>query len=358
VDHSSGQRFVCLDGLRGIAAIFVLSAHVPGAALFHIFPASYLAVDFFFALSGFVLAHAYQDKLASGMRPLKFMRARVLRLYPLYALGTALGALAYLILVAGDAPFNPIAFLGSSVTALLLLPTPPAISVQPYFLYPFDLPAWSLFFELGVNVVFALIAAQLTTRRLSALLVVCAVLLVATAVHFGSLQVGFAPSNFIGGFARVLFSFFCGVAIYEAWRKGLFERLRGPFWLPVILLIGVFAIPDHLRAIRDPLLVIVVLPAIVALASVAELPASLVRASTHLGDASYAFYAIHAPAITLAGLMLFGANGGVFTVSQTAALATVTFFIALVANAWFDLPARKWIRTNWRRLIASAPRAS
>ena len=77
------HRFVLLDGIRGLAAVAIAHRH---AEVFFGRPeaSSYLAVDLFFALSGFVLAHAYGERLANGqMNPLNFMKARFLRLYPL-----------------------------------------------------------------------------------------------------------------------------------------------------------------------------------------------------------------------------------------------------------------------------------
>jgi peptidoglycan/LPS O-acetylase OafA/YrhL len=97
------------------------------------------------------------------------------------------------------------------------------------------------------------------------------------------------------------------------------------------------------------LLVLVALPAIVALASVAKLPQAIARVSARLGDASYAFYALHAPAIALASLAVFGTAEGAFTAAQTAGLAIATFIVALIANAWFDAPIRKRLAAVWRR---------
>jgi peptidoglycan/LPS O-acetylase OafA/YrhL len=97
------HSFVILDALRGVAAAAVVTVHAP--LFFHsvatpgsvpdasghapmtgpLFEA-YLAVDFFFLLSGFVLAHAYGEKLNDGMTSCQFMRCRLIRLYPLYLL--------------------------------------------------------------------------------------------------------------------------------------------------------------------------------------------------------------------------------------------------------------------------------
>jgi peptidoglycan/LPS O-acetylase OafA/YrhL len=92
------RSFVTLDGLRGVAAFVVVVTHGGMALPFEISRA-FLAVDFFFALSGFVLAHAYTERLRMGMAPRTFLLVRFARLYPLYILGTAIGIL---ILVPAD----------------------------------------------------------------------------------------------------------------------------------------------------------------------------------------------------------------------------------------------------------------
>jgi peptidoglycan/LPS O-acetylase OafA/YrhL len=82
------HQFVLLDGLRGVAALAVVVTHA--LYFFPPTPMAYLAVDFFFMLSGFVLAHAYGERLRQGMTAGRFMAIRLIRLYPLYALGSAL----------------------------------------------------------------------------------------------------------------------------------------------------------------------------------------------------------------------------------------------------------------------------
>jgi peptidoglycan/LPS O-acetylase OafA/YrhL len=82
------HQFATLDGLRGVAAIAVTSLHFRFELGKFLLPHSYLAVDFFFVLSGFVLAYAYEDRLSEGMKPIQFLRLRVIRLYPLYLIGT------------------------------------------------------------------------------------------------------------------------------------------------------------------------------------------------------------------------------------------------------------------------------
>lgn len=85
------RAFVGLDGLRGVAAIMVVLFHAQGLNRVDLtFPSAYLAVDLFFMLSGFVIAHAYEKKLKSGLSVWRFFKIRAVRLYPLYLFGTIL----------------------------------------------------------------------------------------------------------------------------------------------------------------------------------------------------------------------------------------------------------------------------
>ena len=88
VDSSVQHRFLLLDGLRGIAALMVLGYHLFEAIAFaanapeqHMFH-GFLAVDFFFILSGFVMGYAY-DKRWNSMTIGQFIRLRLIRLHPI-----------------------------------------------------------------------------------------------------------------------------------------------------------------------------------------------------------------------------------------------------------------------------------
>jgi peptidoglycan/LPS O-acetylase OafA/YrhL len=87
-----GERhsFQTLDALRGVAALVVVVHH--NHPMFTWRPHhGYLAVDLFFVLSGFVLSYAYQDRLDRGWPTIKFLRARLVRLAPLYLLALLFG---------------------------------------------------------------------------------------------------------------------------------------------------------------------------------------------------------------------------------------------------------------------------
>src|SRR5271156_2509509 len=150
---SSGKdHFEVLDGLRGSAAFLIVVFHLfnysfsfqgPWALVKH----AYLAVDFFFALSGFVVAYAYDDRWGK-MTTLQFFRIRLIRLHPLVLLGATLGLLFYLF-----DPFGKVinhtpalTLLLTYILSLLLLPSLPTDG-RPSETQALNGPAWSLMQE-------------------------------------------------------------------------------------------------------------------------------------------------------------------------------------------------------------------
>lgn len=290
------ERFAILDGMRGLAALAVITDHVPSAFMTALLPGRYLAVDFFFVLSGFVLAHVYAERLKSKMSLGQFMRVRVVRLYPLYILGTLAGAvLALISALKGWGDTSALQVATSMLFALFLIPCPPMFSMWPNAPFPLNGPAWSLFFELLINVVFAFVARWLTPRLCLVFMAIGGVLLVPTAFGFGQLDGGFAWSNFIAGFPRVTFGFFTGVWLYLIRAHDRMPTL--PTWAAYLALAAVFMIPGEgvWRALVDLLAALVIFPVLVATSANARASGWTLRASTFVGLTSYGVYILHVP---------------------------------------------------------------
>ena len=62
-------HYAILDGLRGVAALLVILYHVFECFDWSPAPHGYLAVDFFFVLSGFVIGYAYDDRWKKRSTP-------------------------------------------------------------------------------------------------------------------------------------------------------------------------------------------------------------------------------------------------------------------------------------------------
>ena len=142
----AGAHFTTLDGIRGFAAILIVVFHAHLYFGVRPFPQSYLAVDIFFLLSGAVVANAYQERLLSGMTLSKFAKIRAIRFYPLYTLGSLIGAAV--LLLSGERVESGI--LITSLSAFLLIP---AFTSQT--LFAFNGPAWTLALELWGNIFYA-----------------------------------------------------------------------------------------------------------------------------------------------------------------------------------------------------------
>ena len=136
------RAFHTLDGLRGVAALLVVSRHAGPLGAGVSFPESFLAVDLFFLLSGFVIAYAYDGRLARPGFAGQFLGIRLIRLYPLYLLGIAVGACYRLGSVLGHTEGLTAGRLGAAVLAgVLLWPSTPFTSASSSDL---DGPTWTL----------------------------------------------------------------------------------------------------------------------------------------------------------------------------------------------------------------------
>lgn len=316
--------------------MLALHSHWQGlSALAH---GGYLAVDFFFVLSGFVLAHAYGDKLRDGLNPLEFMRLRIIRLWPLYALGSLAGVLLML-----DAVYWRGAFAASLVLAMVFLPaTTTRLSADHYHAFPFNFPAWSLAMELIANTVFALFAPRLGGRTLAVLLTAGAAGLIAAKLFYGDLDVGDRAGEFPGAIARVGYSFLAGVAAYRLWLTRQPRPLRS--WISAALLLVMLAFPLELAW------TLIGFPALVYFAAGAEPAGAARNVLVKLGAISYGVYVLQAPIAAAAAKLKFG-DGPI----EALALILVIAGAALALDALYDRPLRRWMTLKTQRLLARRP---
>ncbi len=352
------HRFVVLDALRGIAALFVVAFHLPRQMTSPLSAQGPLAVDFFFCLSGFVIAFSYEGRLASNVSFKDFAVARLIRLYPIYAAGSLLGLSlgAFTAHFASHrgwswAFFSPWVFL--TFLATFLWPT--CLSTANHsFNYPLDVPAWSIFYEIVANLAYAL----LVRLRLSRTLVILSVVVVSFAPLFESvalrgrpLDFGSQPAGFGLGFPRVAFSFFIGVLVHRAYRrhhahtKERESRSFSAFVVSMALLLILSAPLPWMRAGVPQLIgVAVCFPLIVYYGARAQLPHAFARFATALGELSYPLYLLHFPFILLMNTQHF--HRLMAEHPTILRLLVPCFVLALAAAAWqvgehIDLPARR-----------------
>lgn len=367
----SKPHYELLDGLRGVAALLVVWYH-----LFEAFATSpvdqrfnhgYLAVDFFFLLSGFVIGYAYDERWGRGLRMRDFIKRRLIRLHPMVVLGALLGAAAFF--VQGSVRWNgePVPtdmVLAALLCGLLLIPAWPGAGYEVRGngeMYPLNGPGWSLFFEYLGNLLYMLLLRRLPTRWLALLVALTGVALAAFAIGdlsgYGHLGVGWtlAGNNFPGGMLRLLFAFPAGLLLARRFRP---VRIRGAFWLCSLSLAVLLAMPyvgseqNHLfNGLYDTLCTLLLFPLLLWLgASGHATDAATARICGFLGDVSYPLYMVHYPSMYLFYAWVW--NHG-YTFSEVWPVA-VALFAGNILLAWFvlkiyDEPLRRRLTARFLR---------
>jgi peptidoglycan/LPS O-acetylase OafA/YrhL len=324
------ERFLVLDGMRGIAALAVFWAHL----LSHPIPIatqSAMAVDFFFLLSGFVIAHAYEDRLRSPGGFTGFVRDRVIRLHPLLLLSIVPRAIPLLTVSQPTDRYPLLTVLAAPI------PFPAIWRVDPLTLpFPLNPPSWSLFWELIANLLFALVAPRISTRWLLA----ATVLLIAARL---GISAGYGVPNVgdLTAVLRALPSFAAGMLLYRWHREG---RLRVHPWIGALampVLIATLLMPGvRGGAIWFPLILFAVYPLI--LAGGAARQARFPRLCALFGGMSYPLYILHVPLLQVLAKTLGPPVGVMMFVEPLLCLAIVWFIWRL-----YDEPLRAWLRRHF-----------
>ena len=336
-------RYEVLDGLRGIAALAILWLHIRQAALWSSTwpPNTALSVDFFFCLSGFVIAHAYEGRLKARMGFWLFAKQRLLRLMPLSILGALLGGGVLLLhsFVAHDVPAINVA--AATALNVVMLPSFGLIGGEPE-VFATDGPLWSLFWELLINAAFALAALRLTTPRLVSLVLVGAALTIWTAVTQGNLDVGSRNPTFILGFCRVLFPFSCGVLLR---RLPVAPNRLSP---ALAALLFVLLLGPGIGGVGQALVVLVAFPLIVWLGAGAQVGPRIGFACRWIGRLSFPLYAVHHPLLRALGSMMHQIRG------NNSALAVALSLVVAIAGGWFAMTADERMRA-WLKVRTAQP---
>lgn len=337
------RHLLVLDGLRGVAALAVVFYHFGGrlpdfAPVQH----GYLAVDFFFALSGFVIAYAYEARLRDGLGLRRFMTARVFRLMPLVVFGLCIGAVLELGRPnAGHFPTHIGHVALAWLFGILIVPLPVSLTLEQV-VFPLNSVMWSLFFEFAINIAYALFAYRLTTRALAGIVLLAAPCLVATSFHFGGLDCGSGLEDWWGGGVRVVFSFSAGVLLYRL-HDGAFMRASAPIGVLTAILLATLAVP-HLPAPFDAefdlVAVVLVCPLLICAGANAQAGA-MAPLCRFGGDLSYPLYILHYRLVSMVSYAIRSRGYGMEGQAVGASLATVAIAaFAYVVYRGYDEPLR------------------
>ncbi|GAB4032951.1 acyltransferase family protein [Spirosoma gilvum] len=349
-----------LDGLRGVAAVTVVCFHVFEAfATSHIdqqINHGYLAVDFFFILSGFVVSYAYDDRWKT-MTISDFLKRRFIRLHPMVVMGAVIGAVMFYFQGCSVWDVSKVAITRLLVATCInacLIPVTPNIEIRGVGeMYPLNGPSWSLFFEYIGNILYAFFLHKLSTQALSIFVLVAGCGLAAFAIWgpYGDICVGFSltEENIIGGSWRLLFSFSAGLLLARVFKP---IHVRGAFWIGSLAIVIVSAIPRiggsenlWMNGVYDTICVVVIFPLLVYLgASGKTTDETTTRLCKFLGDISYPLYMVHYPFIYLYYAWVKNEKL-TFEQSLPGALALVigSIVLAYVCLKLYDEPVRRFL---------------
>ena len=302
-------------------------------------------------LSGFVLSYAYQQRLDDGLSTFAFLKARIIRLYPLYILGTVAEFL-YTSLAASHISAHSLSQqLLKLLPALFFVPVPYRPGVLDGLAFPFNAFAWTLFYELLANV----LHATLLRRRSSATLLVAAgiagILQFKMILRYGSGNMGLFTRDIPFGLLRVAFAYLVGMLLYRLWSEYRERHLVSPL-LSVLLLTATLCIPNMPRrnALFDILTLLLVLPPAVLLGAFSQPSRRVMPVAALLGSLSYAIYILSAPIVMLSHRLwerVFQLVAPTRLPLAELALITVIVLIAWIANLAYDVPVRRWLRRRF-----------
>lgn len=374
---ASKPRYKILDGLRGVAAIMVVLFHmfecyspgVTGQIINH----GYLSVDFFFALSGFVITYAYDDRW-NQMSTWSFFKRRIIRLHPMAVFGTLLCACFFYLnasstysLIEGTPWYT---FLFILLWCLTIIPVPPSMDIRGWgCTNPINDPIWTLQLEYIANICYVLFLRRMSKIALALCCLVAACFTITLTMNidiFGFLATreetaytvigGWtltAPQIFIG-FIRLACPFLMGMFLA---RTGRFIRINNGFVWCSLLIIIMTTMPRiggitnmWMNGLYETLVIIVLFPIILSVGAGSEIKhKGMKKLCVFLGEISYPLYITHFAFV----YMLWNFKGHHPDASKEMVICICTgLFIVCIWTAYtalklFDMPIREWLKKCW-----------
>ncbi|HEY4417741.1 MAG TPA: acyltransferase [Verrucomicrobiae bacterium] len=356
-------HYQILDGLRGVAAMIVVCFHLTeplsSSHLDNVVNHGYLAVDFFFLLSGYVIGYAYDDrwnKLTIG----GFFRRRLERLQPLVILGMTLGAIGFYFTDSTLWPQIHTVPAWKLIVVMLigytLIPLPLSMDIRGWQeMHPLNSVGWSLFFEYVANIFYALGLRKLSNKALAGFVVLAGVALLHLAVTSpnGDVAGGWTlnAEHMRIGITRTLFPFFAGLLLSRIVRPA---RIKNAFLWCSLLVVTVLFMPriggaGHLwlNGLYEAFCIMIVFPLIVYLgASGVVTGRTEDKICRFLGDLSYPLYMTHYVLVYF--YVAWVSNHSGITLRQAWPHALLTFSGAIVlayaSLKLYDEPVRAWLR--------------
>lgn len=363
----SKPHYELLDGLRGVAALLVVFYHIfeglsfaAGGTLITTINHGYLAVDFFFILSGFVIGYAYDDRWNKNLTLGNFFKRRLIRLHPMIVMGAVIGTITYFIQGSVQWDGTHVATSWVMLALLCAMFFIPAVPGAGYDvrgngeMFSLNGPSWSLFFEYIGNILYALFIHRLSNKALTVLVALTGAGLawfaLTDAVGYGMIGVGWTLDgmNFWGGLLRMLFPFSLGMLLSRNFRPVF---IKGAFWICSLVLIVLFCVPYIegnspvcLNGVYEMICIALIFPVLVWIgASGKTTDRKSTRVCKFLGDISFPLYAIHYPLMYLFYAWLI--EHKLYTLGEAWQMALVVYIgsiiLAYICLKCYDEPIRK-----------------
>jgi peptidoglycan/LPS O-acetylase OafA/YrhL len=350
------KHFEILDGLRGIAAIAVVIFHFMEWAYSdfskNLIGHGFLAVDFFFCLSGFVMGYAYDDRIGK-MGVWEFLKMRFVRLHPLVVAGSILGLLAFLFDPFGGHPelYSTGKITLAFICSILLIPLP-IIADRAFNLFSFNAPAWSLFWEYIANIAYVLVFCKIKNSYLIWITLISGLALCVVANGAGNLLGGWSGSTFWHGGARIAYSFSAGLLIFRS--NWIIKNKLGFVGLALLLSFAFMMPFTKLNLFTEPFIVMIYFPLLVALGAGANLKLGLKKVCQFLGKISYPLYMTHYAVLWMFGnyYIINKPNAIQLTFIILAALTLLIGF-AYIVMIFYDIPLRKYLSAKLKKKLTN-----
>lgn len=376
---ASKPRYEILDGLRGVAAIIVLLYHhfdlySSGEPVTAIINHGYLAVDFFFILSGYVIGYAYDERW-SRMSYRDFFKRRLIRLHPMIVISTLIGV-AFFYFGRGET-FPLISDTGFDILmvcvilSVLMIPAPMSMDIRGWGeINALNGNAWTLYYEYFANILYALVIRKFSKVVLCLFVLLTSVLTLNLALNLDIFGVfgerttqaytmiggwSLTAESTVIGISRLLFPFFTGLLLS---RLGWKIKVNNGFEWCSIILVAVLIMPriggfEHglWNGIYEAIVIIIVFPVLVAMgAGSTTSDGAESHACKFLGDISYPLYIVQYPIVytLLGGWKAHNPDAPIdqILVVNTACFA-LSFFIAYANLKLYDEPVRRWLSEHW-----------
>ncbi len=370
-------HYPLLDGLRGVAALLVVWYHIfegfqfaSGKPTIDFINHGYLAVDFFFILSGFVIGYAYDDRWGKTLTLGGFFRRRLIRLHPMVVMGAAIGLVSFLLtgMERWDGMHSTFAMtILAFLCSCLMIPALPGMPREVRGngeMFPLNGPCWSLFFEYIGNIIYAFILHKLPTKILAFVSVLLCCLLAWFAITdqsgYGSIGVGWTVDgiNVFGGALRMLCPFALGILLSRVFKPA--KKVHGVFWICTVVLLALFHVPFISggtnfcwNGVFEAVCIIGIFPLVVWFAASGKTTDVVsTKICRFLGDISFPLYIVHYPLMYAFYMWLIKTEQYTLAETWPVAIAVVagSIILAWLCMRFYDIPIRKWLTSKTKHI--------